>query len=357
MTRLRAEVKNEDEQNSGLSLVEGDALEIDLALNNMTSRTRDSYKEELYDLTIRLDHLLMQFEVHEDNNPLDPQQIANAFVNTCEQQLSIGIKTRLILFKLFEKHVLKQLGHIYSDSNQLLIDAGILPKVPKNLDRKNGPVTDKSGEEIDDSVAPPTQLGVNPHPGQAPLSFRMDLGTLSALMSSARSNAGTFKAAGSSEPGRYQYYTYANNPGPIMASPELAALLSRTQAVVDKQLSSNDPKNLVGEIVKQLLSRKNPAAPQSLDQPDEDIINLVALFFDKILEDENLPIAVQSLVCRLQIPVLRIALKDKTFLTNEAHSARQLINTITHNRHEFRRFQTTGTRPTIQANSGRRYSH
>ena len=37
----------------------------------------------------------------------------------------------------------------------------------------------------------------------------------------------------------------------------------------------------------------------------------------------------QSLICRLQIPVLKIALNDKTFLTNAEHPARILINTIT----------------------------
>lgn len=319
---------NEEEpSSSSLSLVEGDELEIDLALNNMKARTRETYKEELYELTIRLDHLLMQFEVTEENNPLDPQQLANAFVDACEEQLSINIKTRLILFKLFEKHVLKQLGHIYSDANQLLIDAGILPKVPKNLDNRGGDKSEPHGVPSDSAIVTPS-----PNPNQQQINFRLDIGSLSALMASARSSNSNIFAATRAESGngKFQYYTYANNPGPLMASPELAALLSKTQPIVDKQLAANDPKNLVGEIVRQLLARRDPATPQALEQPDEDIINLVAMFFDTILEDENLPIAVQSLVCRLQIPILRVALKDKTFLTNEEHPARKLINVITH---------------------------
>ncbi|WNO08586.1 DUF1631 domain-containing protein [Teredinibacter sp. KSP-S5-2] len=317
----------EEPSSSSLSLVEGDELEIDLALNNMKARTRDTYKEELYELTIRLDHLLMQYEVTEENNPLDPQQLANAFVDACEEQLSINIKTRLILFKLFEKHVLKQLGHIYSDANQLLIDAGILPKVPKNLDNRGADKAEPHSVSSDAAIVTPS-----PDPSQQQINFRLDIGSLSALMASARSSNTNIFAASRAESGngRFQYYTYANNPGPLMASPELAALLSKTQPIVDKQLAANDPKNLVGEIVRQLLARRDPATPQALEQPDEDIINLVAMFFDTILEDENLPIAVQSLVCRLQIPILRVALKDKTFLTNEEHPARKLINVITH---------------------------
>lgn len=326
--------EHEDEHNANnLSIVEGDELEIDLALNNMTSRTRESYKGELYELTIRLDHLLMRYSVTEENNPLDPQQLSAAFVNACENQLNVTIKTRLILFKLFEKHVLKQLGHIYSDANQILIDSGILPKVPKNLD-KNKPKEPEGWGDLDNGEAPLNETNEVfenfTNPGASPLSFRLDLSSLGALMASARASAGGTQGNQVGDGGRFQYFTYANNPGPLMASPELAAMLSKTQPIVDKQLAANDPKNLVGEIVKQLLARKDPSTPQSLEQPDEDIINLVAMFFDTILEDEELPIAVQSLVCRLQIPILRIALKDKTFLTNEAHPARMLINTITH---------------------------
>ncbi len=325
--------KEEEEQNANnLSIVEGDELEVDLALSNMTGRTRESYKEELYELTIRLDHLLIQFPVCEENNPLDPQQLSVAFVDACENQLNVTIKTRLILFKLFEKHVLKQLGHIYSDANQILVDSGILPKVPKNLD-KNKPQKpiDWDGKDAEIAAAEPPESILRL--GASPVTFKLDLSSLSAMMASARATANGLQnnyVSQVGDGGKFQYFTYANNPGPLMASPELATLLSKTQSIIDQQLATNAPKNLVGEVVKQLLAKQDPSTPQSLEQPDEDIINLVAMFFDTILEDEELPIPVQSLVCRLQIPILRIALKDKTFLTNEAHPARMLINTITH---------------------------
>ena len=45
--------------------------------------------------------------------------------------LKLEIKTRLIFFKLFEKHFLKQLGHLYSDANKIFVEEGILPKVSR----------------------------------------------------------------------------------------------------------------------------------------------------------------------------------------------------------------------------------
>ncbi len=52
------------------------------------------------------------------------------------------------------------------------------------------------------------------------------------------------------------------------------------------------------------------------------------MFFDIILDDRNLPIEIQALVSRLQLPILKVALKDRSFFTDRKHPARQLINEI-----------------------------
>ena len=61
----QAEFDEWDTQNEKkLSIVDGDDLEVDLARSNMVSRTRDIYREELYELGMRLDHLLLQIEIN-----------------------------------------------------------------------------------------------------------------------------------------------------------------------------------------------------------------------------------------------------------------------------------------------------
>lgn len=315
-----------------LSIVEGDDLEVDLARGNMVSRTRDIFKEELYELSTRLDHLLLQVEVNEDNNPLDPQQLTDIFIEACQDKLDVNIKAKLILYKLFEKHVLKQLGHIYADANQVLMDAGILPKVPKMHDRRvlhGGADQPTSDNQI-----------ASPAPAQPSIAdFRMGYETLAMLMTAVR-NAGVQapnqiylgqpSAKASPAHGGFTCYVYTNNPGPVMASPELTSLLSSSQPQFDQLLaSSGQPRNIIAEVIQQLLAQRDPNTPHALDQNDENVINLVAMFFDQILADDNLPLAVQSLVCRLQIPILKVALKDRSFFNNPDHPARKLINAIT----------------------------
>ena len=319
----------DDDIEANLSIVEGDDLEIDLALKGMATRTRETFKSELYEICIRLDHLLLQVNVSEKNNPLDPQQIARAFVESCKEQLKINIKTRLIVFKLFEKHVLKQLGRIYADVNQILVETGILPKVPKSLNKNQQPAHGPHGEQAQlgspEAMASQPQELVHNDP-----SVSLTQNAIATLMAAIRKSQGSLYTTPGKHGAENNYYFYASNPGPVMNSPDLARNLTTKQPLIDQALiNSEEPKNILPEVVTELLSTQNPNQPQALAQPDEDTINLVALFFDKVLEDENLPIAVQSLICRLQIPILKLALQDGTFLTDKNHPARRLINTIT----------------------------
>jgi len=311
---------------NALSIVESDKLEVDVALSGMASRTRETYKQDLYDLTMRLDHLLLQIHVDDDNNPLAPKQLAAAFVKACESKLDVSIKARLILFKLFEKHVLKQLGRMYTEANELLKEAGILPKVPRHLNRTGAPYEPEEPETAESSTAQSEQVQALPA-----INFQLDLNALSTLMASVRwHNPGAVSGEKNQcNTGPYTYYLYASNPGPIMASPQLVTFLTRSQPVVDRQLSGKKPRNIIADLINQLLSKRDPELPQALEQPDEDIINLIAMFFDNVLSDHDLPLALQSLICRLQIPILKIALRDNSFLTDIGHPARKLINLIT----------------------------
>lgn len=344
----------EEEQTESLSIVEGDDLEVDLARSNMVSRTRDSYREELYDLGMRLDHLLLQVEVNENNNPLDPGQLTEAFIEACQSALEVNIKAKLILYKLFEKHVLKQLGHVYSDANQILLDAGILPKVPKNLDGRivHGGRTQEAQAAQAAAEQGVDQNPVDPNYYGGATEFRMGYDALSVLMSAARNFAGgsapqssfTGHGAGATNvssqsnhhatgqyagPGGFNCYIYTGNPGPVMAAPELTSLLTSSQPQYDEQLATGAPRNIVADAVNQLLQQRDPARPQALEQNEENIINLVAMFFDQILTDTTLPAEIQSLICRLQIPILKLALRDQSFFSDPKHPARSLINTIT----------------------------
>ncbi len=59
---------------------------------------------------------------------------------------------------------------------------------------------------------------------------------------------------------------------------------------------------------------------------DVQIIDVISMLFNFILDDPVLPARMKVLLVRLQMPVLRVAVEDKSFLTDRAHPARVLLN-------------------------------
>lgn len=66
----------------------------------------------------------------------------------------------------------------------------------------------------------------------------------------------------------------------------------------------------------------------SVTQVDSDVINLVGMLFDFILDDRQLHPVMKSLIGRLQIPVLKVALSDRNFFNRGGHPARKLLNEL-----------------------------
>jgi len=59
---------------------------------------------------------------------------------------------------------------------------------------------------------------------------------------------------------------------------------------------------------------------------DQMVIDIVAALFDQVLADPNVPPQMGREISRLQLPVLRVALKDQSFFHSRKHPVRRLIN-------------------------------
>jgi hypothetical protein len=65
-----------------------------------------------------------------------------------------------------------------------------------------------------------------------------------------------------------------------------------------------------------------------MGQMDVATLDIMAMLFDQILEDRKIPDAMKLLVGRLQIPMLKVAILDKTFFSDRAHPARQMLDAL-----------------------------
>jgi hypothetical protein len=293
-----------------LSLVQNDTLEQEVAISGMIAKARTNCQEALYHLATRLDYLIPRISIDQENNPLDPEQICQAFAKACEL-FDINIKAKIIIFKQFDRVVVSKLIKIYTAANELLINSGILPKITRSINKQ----PDSQGN--DTAGAPHSNEAMLDAAANAAAQLQFDFVELSNLLSSMR-RLGLTRLP--------NYNAYSANPGPVMNNAELFALLTARQPHV-VETAESDPIDL-RQLVQSLLTANNPARPRALQQPDEDVINLVAMFFDFVLDDRNLPVPIQALISRLQIPILKVALKDKTFFGHAGHPARKLINSI-----------------------------
>ena len=113
-----------------LDIVSKDELEEAVATDTLVNKSWTHNQYAIRALSSRM-NTVCSVNINDDNNPLAPRVLVDSFV-ACSASISIDIKAKLVLFKLFERHVVNKLVAILEQSNQLLEDMGIaLPKKPQ----------------------------------------------------------------------------------------------------------------------------------------------------------------------------------------------------------------------------------
>ena len=295
-----------------ISLVQNDELEVSVAMSGIVSKVTSQFSLPIMQLTKRIDRLCEDRTITERANPLGPFVISQAFV-TAMDELDVDIKIRIIVLKLFERYVMERLEPIYNEANRRLVEAGVLPdlrNVLKPHPRSQSPVSGRPGQAtgetnpVDDAQGRATSFD---------LGFgRAEFGALQRLLAQTR---GTQDVA-------------PVPSGPVIATPDLMDVLTALQSDPSKQAELDrlpahiDLRQLV------LASASSAGKASNLRQADDDVVNLVGMLFDYILNDRNLAIPMKALISRLQIPVLKVAVLDKSFFSKTSHPARQLLNEL-----------------------------
>ncbi|AHG42679.1 thymidine phosphorylase [Pseudomonas syringae CC1557] len=290
-----------------LALVHNDDLEKTVAVDAMVTKVMSRDSLALGQLTARLNVLVPQ-PIADESNPLGPAMLCRFFLEA-GRNLGVEIKVKLIILKLFEKYVLTNTDHLYGEANQLLIATGILPDMKVLPTRRS---SDRAAPRARAAELSDTALGE--------AADKLDKGVqevfsaLQELLLQVRGNL-----APRHEP---------NAEERPISSRDLLRLLSHLQQYVPSQETADDF-DLRNQL-EQLLTRVNVKTGKSriVGVGDEDVINLIAMLFEFILDDRNLPPSLRALIGRLQIPMLKVAVLDKSFFSRGSHPARRLLNEI-----------------------------
>ncbi|MHC8404237.1 DUF1631 domain-containing protein [Pseudomonas sp. TMB3-21] len=282
-----------------------DDLERTVAVEAMVGKVlnRDGYA--LDQLTARLS-MLVGRKLIAGHNPMGPAMICEYFVQAA-QTLGVVIQVKLVILKLFERYVLGDVDLLYSQVNQLLMSNGILPGLKPAPAR---PVSDPATAGV-------RSKSVDAHPAvSVPLdsSVQAVFAALQTLLSHVRGSvAPTLEASAPAQP---------------ISTRDLLRMLSHLQQYVPEPAIQDDF-DLRNQL-EQLLTRVSVKTGTSrvVAVADEDVINLIAMLFDCILDDRNLPDSLKAQIARLQIPMLKVAVLDKSFFSRSSHPARRLLNEI-----------------------------
>ncbi len=290
-----------------MSLVDENELEESLAITGMVGKIKNRYPHELYAIEQRFQAISGNEKPGIDEIPIGPKPICLAFDESVKS-LNCNIQIKLIIYKLFDKHVLANMQALYDEINVLFISAGVLPKLKMRVQKQPGSYVSKAKVDdaswLDDSSVSPTQNSLDSGAGyrevaQPPSTFT----TLRNLLNS-------------------------HQRGGISQQPvfEQSSASIQDQAEVIETLSNLQQLNLTTsvEVFQTEISKLKSAG--KISTVDNDIINIVDMLFDFILDDDNLPTITKALLARLQIPTIKIALVDREFFGKKNHPAKLLLN-------------------------------
>jgi hypothetical protein len=325
-------------QDSEMELLDNDELEDSLAITNMISKSENRYSRERYALGQRFIYLLtggrQEAGSSPDQTPLEPAVICNAF-QSAVREVPVEIPVKLVVYKHFEKHVINYLGGLYDEVNLLFSQSGIIPKLAPKVRRNPVAPSIQHGRMSSSLIAGDSRLSNESTSTGGFSSSAVDavqdeiFATLQQLLNLRRASSGESMLAASS----IISTGISGAPLPAVDRGELLGALSTLQqsnVLILPQATGQvvSPKRLRARLVEDLHLREDGELNRTLGDAENDTIDVISMLFEFILDDSTLPDAMKALLSRLQIPMLKVAIIDKTFFSTKGHAARHLLNNM-----------------------------
>lgn len=292
-----------------MSLVDEAELEESLAIKVMVDKIGNMEHKLLEAVSQRMEHLLAPCTGKPVNNPLSPQAICDGFHESLKV-LQADLAVRLVIYKLFDLNVVSNLGPFYEAVNTLLIQAGVLSQLPHAISKSAS--RSRPAPAQSEAAAVPAAQGTGIDPEENLLNLLQDL-----LRSPSSGGVVPIHPGATLADGRAIA---------AIGAGELVQTLTRLQ----QEFSSGEA--IDSGRIKHLIADHLPGSPEGsiagFQQRESIMIDVVAMLFSVILEDRDIPDVAKALIGRLQIPLVKVALLDDSFLGKKAHPARQLLNRL-----------------------------
>lgn len=357
-----------------LTLIDDEAVNRQIEVGHLVDRLRDSCDENLGRLNIMIAQLHGKSEVRERENPFRPYLIARTlhdvlrkmekeeeiasvlfdyfadslatclpeyYAELCEVFDAEGIKAQLIARPgTLKRHQREQLARQVMASQSLgvggmanaavgvaggvpyAMPSALAPNVMPTLERLLKLMQQQSASESPNRTDGASSARTATTESAA--TFQEFVGNLFNPVQDEQSSE-RLPSYGNTEMGR-------QTPDPVETKSasgqrdlpaELLAKLNEFQQLAARGRAVNEK---ITPLQNQLFSVREQISQQVAAQPDRMSMDVIAVLFEFILGDEQIPEGLRAQIGRLQIPFLKAAMLDPTLLRQLDHPSRQLLN-------------------------------
>lgn len=310
-----------------LSLVNQDEMEEMVAITTMHANAMNIYGLEVNHLEARLEYLEI---MHADTMPkesLDPKHICEIFQKTIED-IDIAIEVKLIFYKLFDQQVCSKLEVMYKKINQIFIDNDIMPEIVLKTTKQ------EEVEHIEEEVSTQVATYYDPTEKVATDFIPRTKEEISRVVNEFMSGGMTITGDEIELPASFlRAPTKKDLDGnSCYERKEVVKALSKLQhklSSLHEIADSLTPEEIKQELLTSISNENGGVLDKQVSLLDERSIDFVGMMFGAIADDTTVSQLMTNLIYQLQIPVMKVAMSDKTMFDEEEHPARATVDLLT----------------------------
>ena len=286
----------------GLSLIDDQEFEESVLLDDIATRAETRASRQLFELGYRHGVLAAMAPFEAEELALGPHALMRG-LGEIARTGGFSREHRMFWYRLLDPSLVGAADEAYAALNGHLVAQGILPSLRPYLPRRGNAPRTRGGRPEDTAEAAPADAL---EPLRALLARRRELLKLESGPADAQ-------------------------PAPLEAvQTALAALQQR--AVSGGQPDARGVQRTMQHLHQDLLSELRPLTQDSrglrLSSEQRDVLDLVSLWFERLLDETRSGGIAQRLLARLQIPLLRAALADASVFQRGTHPVRRLLNVV-----------------------------
>ncbi|GGC63753.1 DUF1631 family protein [Marinobacter halophilus] len=319
-----------------LSVVDKNEFEDWLTIRVMVTRADTQYRGDLLQLKLRLDKLNIANRTGHQN-PLGPALVCEAF-HLALLQFKTTRDVEKVCLKTFEQTVLKELAPLYRELNNILIRHGVLPDLDlsKYLSEHSPPKTDAPAPE---AVRPAGQSEPRQTPAESPApepagteapartvrtrlsgEFRGYARAAQTAFATVRNLLSTLQSNRLQQGGSVEQ-SFAPNARPL-SSGELHRELQ------ELQLRAAGPDESAAPLKERVVEKVKEMGETRLGDEQQQTLDVVDRFFKSVVENPKLSDYAQTRMRQLEVPVLKVVMRDPAFFEDQESPVRGVMNRL-----------------------------